>query len=35
RFNWNGGFIMLISSCVLAIVFLALTWNTGKRAEHV
>lgn len=35
RFNWNGGFIMLISSCILAIVFLALTWNTGKRAEHV
>lgn len=35
RFDWNGGFIMLISSCILAIVFLALTWNTGKRAEHV
>ncbi|MCY9376892.1 glycerol-3-phosphate transporter [Bacillus sp. T17B1] len=35
RFDWNGGFIMLITSCILAIVFLALTWNTGKRAEHV
>lgn len=34
-FDWNGGFIMLITSCILAIVFLALTWNTGKRAEHV
>lgn len=35
QYDWTGGFIMLISSCVLAIVFLSLTWNTGKRAEHV
>lgn len=28
-FGWSGGFIMLLISCVLSIVFLALTWNTG------
>jgi len=28
-FGWSGGFIMLLISCVLAIFFLALTWNTG------
>ena len=29
-FGWSGGFIMLIVSCVLAIIFISLTWNTGK-----
>lgn len=28
KYSWNGGFIMLIVSCVLAIVFLSFTWNT-------
>ena len=28
-FGWEGGFIVLLASCILAIVFLALTWNTG------
>jgi len=27
NFGWNGGFIMLLASCVLSILFLALTWN--------
>ncbi|GED15148.1 sn-glycerol-3-phosphate transporter [Aneurinibacillus migulanus] len=29
-FGWDGGFVLLVGSCVLAIFFLALTWNTGK-----
>lgn len=28
-FGWSGGFIMLLLSCFIAIIFLALTWNTG------
>ena len=28
-FGWNGGFILLLASCVLAMFFLALTLNTG------
>jgi MFS transporter, OPA family, glycerol-3-phosphate transporter len=28
-YGWTGGFIMLLASCVLAIFFFALTWNTG------
>jgi len=27
HFGWNGGFALLIVSCILAIFFLALTWN--------
>ena len=26
-YGWTGGFILLLASCVLAIFFLALTWN--------
>lgn len=29
-FGWNGGFILLLTSCLLAIIFLALTLNTGS-----
>lgn len=29
-YGWHGGFIMLVISCVLAIFFISLTWNTGK-----
>ncbi len=29
-YGWNGGFIMLLISCVMAIFFISLTWNTGK-----
>jgi len=28
-YGWNGGFVMLLVSCLLAIFFLALTWNAG------
>lgn len=28
KYSWNGGFIMLIASCLLAILFLSFTWNT-------
>lgn len=28
-YGWAGGFIMLLISCVLAIIFLALTWSPG------
>lgn len=34
HYDWTGGFILLVGSCVLAIVFLAMTWNTGKRVEQ-
>ena len=29
-FGWDGGFILLLASCVLAMFFLALTLNTGS-----
>lgn len=32
-FGWNGGFIMLLGSCALAMFFLALTWNVGKKVK--
>lgn len=35
KFDWTGGFIMLVLSCVLSIVFLAFTWNAGKSVEHL
>ncbi|HJW15529.1 MAG TPA: glycerol-3-phosphate transporter [Flavisolibacter sp.] len=28
--GWNGGFLVLIAACVLAIFFTALTWNKEK-----
>lgn len=28
KFSWNGGFLMLVISCLLSIFFLAFTWNT-------
>ena len=30
RFGWNGGFYVIIASCLLAIFFTALTWNREK-----
>jgi OPA family glycerol-3-phosphate transporter-like MFS transporter len=33
RFGWNGGFIILVASCALAIVFMAFTLK-GERAAH-
>ena len=29
-FGWDGGFILLLASCVLAMFFLALTLKTGS-----
>ncbi|CUQ02412.1 glycerol-3-phosphate transporter [Clostridium baratii] len=33
RFSWSGGFMLLMASCILAIVFFAFTWNVHNRAE--
>ncbi|AZP12537.1 glycerol-3-phosphate transporter [Undibacterium parvum] len=33
RFGWNGGFIILVASCVLAILFMAFTLK-GERAAQ-
>jgi MFS transporter, OPA family, glycerol-3-phosphate transporter len=33
-FGWDGGFILLIVSCVLSILFLAMTWHAGKAVEQ-
>ena len=35
KFSWDGGFIMLIISCVLAIFFLSFTWNTHNIKEKI
>lgn len=29
-FGWNAGFYILIASCLLAIFFISLTWNSGS-----
>ncbi|ENK1243113.1 glycerol-3-phosphate transporter [Clostridium botulinum] len=34
KFSWNGGFILLIISSILAIVFLSFTWNIHDRSEE-
>lgn len=33
KFSWNGGFIMLISCSILAIIFLSFTWNIHNISE--
>lgn len=33
KFSWNGGFILLMISSILAIVFLSFTWNVHDRSE--
>lgn len=33
HYDWNGGFILLCSSCILATIFLSLTWNAGHRSN--
>lgn len=33
-FGWDGGFIMLVASCFLAIFFMALTWNHGLKSKE-
>jgi OPA family glycerol-3-phosphate transporter-like MFS transporter len=32
EWGWDGGFIVLIASCILAVLFTALTW---KKEQHV
>ncbi|WP_299703127.1 glycerol-3-phosphate transporter [uncultured Pontibacter sp.] len=32
-FGWDGGFMVLVAACVLAIFFTALTWN--KEKQHI
>ncbi|MBM7646208.1 OPA family glycerol-3-phosphate transporter-like MFS transporter [Scopulibacillus daqui] len=34
-FSWNGGFLMILISCVLAMFFMGLTWNTGKKEMKI
>jgi MFS transporter, OPA family, glycerol-3-phosphate transporter len=34
HYGWNGGFILLIASCLLSILFMSLTWNTGYVKHH-
>lgn len=31
KWGWDGGFIILVAACVLAIVFTAFTWRTEKQ----
>jgi len=33
-YGWNGGFIMLFISCILAILFTGLTWNKEKNVSN-
>ena len=33
KFSWSGGFIMLISCSILAIIFLSFTWNIHNTSE--
>lgn len=32
KFSWNGGFILLMVSCILSIIFLSFTWNVHDRS---
>lgn len=34
KFSWNGGFIVLMASCILAIIFLSFTWNVHDRSKE-
>lgn len=34
KFSWNGGFMLILASCVLSIVFLAFTWNVHDRSKY-
>ena len=33
-YGWDGGFILLLGSCVIAVVFLSLTWNTKSVGDE-
>ncbi|WP_066627068.1 glycerol-3-phosphate transporter [Clostridium magnum] len=34
KFSWDGGFMLLLASCVLSIVFLSFTWNVHDRSKY-
>ena len=34
KYSWDGGFMMLTASSLLAIVFLAFTWNQGGVVDE-
>ncbi len=34
RMGWDGGFTFILGSCVMAIIFLSLTWNTHDRSKE-
>ena len=34
KFSWSGGFIFLMVSCVLSIVFLLFAWNVHDRSKY-
>ncbi|MEJ8554851.1 glycerol-3-phosphate transporter [Tepidibacter sp. Z1-5] len=34
RMGWDGGFKFILGSCVMAIIFLSLTWNTHDRSKE-
>lgn len=35
KWNWDGGFIVLVAACILAMLFTALTWKKEKvNAKH-
>lgn len=34
KFSWDGGFMLLLVSCVLSIVFLSFTWNIHDRSKY-
>jgi OPA family glycerol-3-phosphate transporter-like MFS transporter len=33
NYDWNGGFLLLFVSCLLATIFLSLTWNAGHPSN--
>jgi OPA family glycerol-3-phosphate transporter-like MFS transporter len=32
--GWDGGFYVLLASCILAVLFTALTWNKERVSLH-
>jgi MFS transporter, OPA family, glycerol-3-phosphate transporter len=35
EWGWDGGFYVLLASCILAIVFTALTWKKEQKTENI
>jgi OPA family glycerol-3-phosphate transporter-like MFS transporter len=34
RWGWDGGFVLLLASCVISVVLFAATWNTHHKADR-